>query len=57
MNEQKNRSNTILATISADREGEIIQGIKAITGDLDRNQGAMLITPDIGVWKGTMKMM
>jgi len=57
MNEQKNRSNTILATIPADREGEIIQGIEAITGDLDRNQGAMLITLDIGVWKGTMKMM
>lgn len=57
MNEQKNRSNTILATIPADREEEIIKGIEAITGDLDKKQGAMLMTLDIGVWKGTMKMM
>lgn len=57
MNEQKNRSNTILATIPADREDEIINGIESITGDLDRKQGAMLMTLDIGVWKGTMKMM
>ncbi|MCG8452696.1 MAG: PTS sugar transporter subunit IIA [Spirochaetales bacterium] len=57
MNEQKNRSNTILATIPANREDEIIKGIEAITGDLDRKQGAMLMTLDIGRWKGTMKMM
>jgi mannitol/fructose-specific phosphotransferase system IIA component (Ntr-type) len=57
MNEQKNRSNTILATIPADREDDIIKGIEAITGDLDKKQGAMLMTLDIGVWKGTMKMM
>lgn len=57
MNEQKNRSNTLLATIPADREDEIIKGIEAITGDLDKKQGAMLMTLDIGVWKGTMKMM
>ncbi|MCK5251081.1 MAG: PTS sugar transporter subunit IIA [Spirochaetaceae bacterium] len=57
MNEQKNRSNIILATIPADREDEIIKGIEAITGDLDKKQGAMLMTLDIGVWKGTMKMM
>lgn len=57
MNEQKNRSNTLLATIPADREDEIIKGIEAITGDLDKKQGAMLMTLDIGHWKGTMKMM
>jgi mannitol/fructose-specific phosphotransferase system IIA component (Ntr-type) len=57
MNEQKNRSNTILATIPADREDDIIKGIEAITGDLDKKQGAMLMTLDIAVWKGTMKMM
>lgn len=57
MNEQKNRSNTILATIPADREDEIIKGIEAITGDLDKKQGAMLMTLDIGTYKGTMKMM
>ena len=57
MNEQKNRSNTLLAIIPDDREEEIIKGIEAITGDLDKKQGAMLMTLDIGVWKGTMKMM
>ena len=57
MNEKKNRSQTILATIPADREDEIVKGIEAITGDLDKKQGAMLMTLDIGFWKGTMKMM
>ena len=57
MNQQKTRSSTILAPIPADREEEIIRGIEGITGDLDRKQGAMLITLDIGFWKGTMKMM
>ncbi len=57
MNEQKNHSNTILAVIPADREDEIIKGIESITGNLDRNQGAMLMTLDLGVCKGTMKMM
>lgn len=57
MNQQKTRSSTILAPIPADREEEIIRGIEAITGDLDQKQGAMLITLDIGFWKGTMKMM
>ncbi len=57
MNEQKNHSNTILAIIPADREDEIIKGIESITGNLDRTQGAMLMTLDLGVCKGTMKMM
>ncbi|OQX29817.1 MAG: hypothetical protein B0D92_01545 [Spirochaeta sp. LUC14_002_19_P3] len=57
LNEQKNTSSTILATIPADREEEIIRGIESITGDMDRKQGAMLITLDIGFWKGSMKMM
>jgi PTS system nitrogen regulatory IIA component len=57
MNEKKNRSRTILATIPADREDEIVKGIEKITGDLDKKQGAMLFTIDIGYWKGTMKMM
>ncbi len=57
MNEQKIHSNTILATIPADREDEIIRGIESITGNLDRNEGAMLMTLDLGVCKGTMKMM
>ena len=57
LNTQKNHSNTILATIPVDREEEIIKGIELITGDLDKKQGAMLMTIDIGFWKGTMKMM
>ncbi len=57
LNTQKNHSSTILATIPVDREEEIIRGIELITGDLDKKQGAMLMTIDIGFWKGTMKMM
>lgn len=57
LNEQKNRSNTILAAIPADREDDIIKGIEHITGDLNKKQGAMLMTMDISKWKGTMKMM
>lgn len=56
MNEQKNHSNTLLAIIPANRENEIIRGIEAITGNLDKKQGAMLMTFDIDRYKGTMKV-
>ena len=56
MNKQKNHSNTLLATIPADQEDEIIRGIEAITGNLDKKQGAMLMTFDINRYKGTMKV-
>jgi len=56
MNKQKNHSNTLLATIPANRENEIVRGIEAITGNLDKKQGAMLMTFDIDRYKGTMKV-
>lgn len=56
MNKQKNHSNTLLATIPANREDEIVRGIEAITGNLDKKQGAMLMTFDIERYKGTMKV-
>lgn len=56
MNKQKNHSNTLLATIPANREDEIIRGIEAITGNLDKKQGAMIMTFDIDRYKGTMKV-
>lgn len=57
MQERKNHSQTIMALIPADRETQIIQGIEAITGDMDTTQGAMVMTVDVGFYKGTMKMM
>ena len=57
MQERKNHSQTIMALIPADRESQIIEGIEAITGDMDTTQGAMVITMDISVSRGTMRMM
>ena len=57
MKESKNRSKTILALIPEDRIDSIIQGIEDITGDLDKKQGAMIMTLDVSFYKGTMKMM
>jgi len=57
MNERKNHSKTIFVLIPEDREGDIIQGIEDITGDLDKKEGAMILTTDISFYKGTMKMM
>jgi len=56
MNKQKNHSNTLLAAIPANREDEIIRGIETITGNLDKKQGAMLMTFDINRYRGTMKV-
>jgi PTS system nitrogen regulatory IIA component len=57
MQQSKNRSKTIMAMIPKDRVDEIIDGIESITGDLDKKQGAMVYTLDVGYMKGTMKMM
>jgi len=56
MNEQRNQSRTIMTTVPEDRLDRIVRGIEAITGDLDRRQGAMIIAMDIAFAKGTMKM-
>lgn len=57
MNEDKNRSRTIIAMIPEDRIDEVVRGIEEITGDLDKKEGAMLFTLDVSFCKGTMKIM
>lgn len=57
MQERKNHSQTIVTLIPADREQQIIDGIQAITGDLDTTQGAMVMTVEASFSKGTMRMM
>lgn len=57
MNEDKNRSRTILALVPESRLSLLIQGIERITGDLDKKQGAMILALDVALAKGTMKMM
>jgi len=57
MNERRNHSKTIMALIPADREQEIMEGIEQITGDLDKKDGAMVITLSASFHKGSMRMM
>ena len=57
MNERRNHSKTIMALIPADREQEMISGIEQITGDLDKKDGAMVITLSTSFCKGSMRMM
>lgn len=57
MQENKNRSKTLMTLIPEDKLDDVIEGIEEITGDLDKKQGAMIIVTDISYFKGTMKMM
>ncbi len=57
MQENKNRSKTLMTLIPEDKLDDIIEGIEDITGDLDKKQGAMIIVTDVSYFKGTMKMM
>ena len=57
MNEDHNRSRTILATVPENQVEQVVSGIEDITGDLDKTQGAMIMVLDIGFTKGSMKMM
>ena len=57
MNEDKNRSQTIVVMVPDDQVNNIIEGIEEITGNLDKKQGAMVFTVDISFYKGSMKMM
>lgn len=57
MNEQKNQSRTLLVMVPEDQLATVIQGIEAITGDLDKKQGAMLIALDVAFSKGSMQML
>lgn len=57
MQENKNRSKTLMTMIPEEKLDDIIEGIEDITGDLDKKQGAMIIVTDISFFKGTMKIM
>ena len=57
MNEDRVRSNTILATVRESRVEQLVRGIEKITGDLDKTQGAMIMVVDLAFSKGSMKMM
>lgn len=57
MNEDRVRSNTILATVPEGRVERLVRGIENITGDLDKTQGAMIMVVDLAFCKGSMKMM
>jgi len=57
MNEDHNRSRTILATVPEGLVQQVVQGIETLTGDLDKNQGAMIMVLDLAFTKGSMKMM
>lgn len=57
MHQSKNHSQTIMALIPEARERQIVDGIEAITGDLDKTQGAMLMIQDVRLLKGSMRMM
>jgi len=57
MNEKKNHSKTIMVLVPEKKELEFVKGIESITGDLDKKEGAMILTTDISIYKGTMKMM
>ncbi len=56
-NERKNQSKTIMALVPEDREQEIVEGIEKITGDLDKKEGAMIITTEVSLYRGSMKIM
>lgn len=57
MNSDKNSSKTIIAMIPEDKEEKIISGIEDITGDLNKKEGAMIITLDVSFYKGSMKIL
>ncbi len=57
MNEDKNRSRTIMAIVPESRVEALVAGIERITGDLEKKQGAMILVLDVAFSKGTMKMM
>ena len=46
-----------MVLIPENKEQDIVDGIEKITGDLDKKEGAMILTTDISLYKGTMKMM
>ncbi len=57
MQSRKEHSQTVMALIPADREQRIVEKIEALTGDLDENQGAFIVTFAAHFHKGSMRMM
>ncbi|MBN2433952.1 MAG: PTS sugar transporter subunit IIA [Spirochaetes bacterium] len=57
MRDDKNKSKTILALIPDELEETIFEGIERITGDLDKKEGAMIMTFAISRFRGTMEIM
>jgi nitrogen PTS system EIIA component len=57
MREDQKISHTVMALIPQQDEAEIVRGIEAITGDLDKTRGAMVITLEAAFYKGTMNML
>ena len=49
MNEKKNHSKTIMVLVPEDKEKDMVEGIERITGDLDKKEGAMILTTDISM--------
>lgn len=56
MREDRNTSHTVMALIPAREEMSILKGLESITGDLNKKQGAMLMTLDLSFTKGTLSM-
>ncbi len=56
MREDRNVSHTVMTLIPAEEEQRFVAGIEAVTGALDKTQGAMIITLDVSFCKGTMNM-
>lgn len=57
MNDRTNRSKTIQALVPTKAVESVVEGIEAVTGDLDKKQGAALFVTPVQMYKGTMKMM
>ena len=57
MNESKNSSKTVLALVPERHIRAIVERIEEVTGDLDKQEGAMVLALDVSFYKGTMKMM
>lgn len=57
MQESKHHSKTILALVPEEHVDDLISGIEEITGDMDKQQGAMVLVLDVARYRGSMRMM
>ncbi len=57
MNESKHHSKTILALVPEEHVDDLIAGVEDITGDMNTQQGAMVLVLDVLRHRGTMRMM